>query len=306
MNNGVTLFVGGHAGTIQGERETFAGNRMFTASYPPQLAAFDVDKINGYIDSGAFSDSPKDRLSFEDALKRQLDFEIKATEKWARYGNITKPWRSQALVSYDLLIDEVWNGGQKHKRRWSISQADWAVTETIAAAQYLTSQRVGLYPRRLILSCQGVDAWQYQACTQEILKIAQPDDIIGLGGWCILGRFKSWIPEFWRTIYLVLPMIAANGNRDIHIFGVLYQPVLGGLLWLADKYGLSVSTDSSAPVKSAACKSPERLKKAGCRAPGYLNNVKWWIDTLANLRQSPYYRQPPELKPQRQLSIFEF
>lgn len=298
---GIRLFVGGHPGTVQGDRENLTGDRMFTASRPPQLAAFPcLADLNAYLDSGAFSDPPERRLTPEGALDRQLAWEYKASEKWGSH------WQASGLVSYDLLIDEVWANGKRHKRRWSIKDADRAVTETIDAARYLAGQRDRLSPRRLILSAQGVDAIQYRECIQEVLAIAQPGDIIGFGGWCILGRFKSWLPEFWRTLQATLPLVAANGNQDIHIFGVLYQPALGGLLWLADRYGLSVSTDSSAPIKSAACTSPESRRKAGVRAEGHWhNNVEWWRNSLATLHGSEWYREPPDTGLIRQLSFQE-
>lgn len=297
---GVTLFVGGQPGTIQGERESLEGNRMFTAVRSPQNAAFDnVANVHALLDSGAFSDSPKDRLTPEGALNRQLTFEDKASNKWG--GD----WKAQAFVSYDLLVDEVWVSGKRHKRRWSISEADIAVNKTVEAAKYLVSQRQRLSPRRLILSAQGVDAIQYRECMQEILAVAGPNDIIGLGGWCILGRFKSWLPEFWRTLRITLPLIAQNGNKDIHIFGVLYQPALGGLLWLADYYGLRVSTDSSAPIKSAACTTAAKRKKAGVRcASGYWrDNVDWWVNSLDALHHTGYYQEPPKLQLARQLPL---
>lgn len=304
---GVDLYVGGHAGTIQKERETMAGKRMFSAAHRPQLAAFDANQVDGYIDSGAFTDKPRERLTPEQALNRQLNWEIKATEKWSVYGKVSGDWMAKGIVSYDLLIDEVWTNEKRHKQRWSIKEADQAVRETVIAAQYLVSQRERLAPRKLILSCQGVDAIQYRECMQEILSIASPNDVIGFGGWCILGRFKSWIPEFWRTLRATLPLIATNGNTNIHIFGVLYQPALGGLVWLADRYGLSVSTDSTAPIKSAICTTPEKRKKAGCRvASGYwLDNVNWWINSLKHIRGSEYYQEPPDLEMVRQLSFFE-
>ena len=303
---GVTLFVGGHAGTIRGERETITGKRMFTAAYPPQAAAFSrMADVVGYLDSGAFSDSPAHRLSFEDALTRQLKWEKKASGKWASRSQEPCEWKSSALVSYDLLIDEVWLAGEKHKRRWTIQQAEMAVKETVGAARFLASRRNELAPRRLILSAQGVDAMQYRECVQAILKVATLDDIIGFGGWCILGRFTSWLPEFWRTLYATLPLIAQKGIKDIHIFGVLYLPALGGMLWLADRLGLRLSTDSSAPVKSAACKSAESRRKAGCRADGYLANVTWWQTALASLRQTEWYKQPPQHELVRQLALWE-
>lgn len=271
---------------------------MYSPVYPPNRGTFNPANIIGSVDSGAFSD--RVRLSNEEALQRQLAYERKASEKWK------VKWQARSFVSYDRLIDEVWIGGQKHKRRWGIKEADLAVNQTVEAANYLSSQRSSLGSRKLILSCQGVDAIQYRDCAKGILAVAEPQDIIGLGGWCILGRMTSWLPEFWRTIYTVLPLIAASGNKEIHIFGVLYLPALGGLLWLADQYNLSISTDSSAPVRSGACLTERSRKKAGvrCKSGYWKDNVNWWQDTLKSLRFSQYYKQPPHLEIVRQLSLW--
>lgn len=43
----VRLFVGGHAGHVQGERENLDGDRMFSAVHRPQIAAFDPDLVTG-------------------------------------------------------------------------------------------------------------------------------------------------------------------------------------------------------------------------------------------------------------------
>jgi hypothetical protein len=290
----VRLFVGGHAGTVQGEREDLAGDRCFTAAHPPQAARFrDADEIDALLDSGAFTDPPHKRLTHEGALERQFRWEGWAARIWEH----PRPWTARHFVSYDLLIDEKWVDGKRHKERWDIKDAGRAAEETVAAARYLASQRERIEPRTLVLSCQGVDAYQYQECVTEVLKVAQPHDWIGLGGWCILGMKQAWMPTFWQTMRLVLPQIAASGVKHIHIFGVLFLKAIGGLSWLADQYGLTVSTDSTAPVLACTWKN---WKKAGARDPYWRNNVKWWVDTLANIRQTDYYKEPPRLAPARQ------
>lgn len=309
---GIDLFVGGHAGTLPGkngtrERDTLTGKRMFTAVHSPNHAGFGaVQDVIGLIDSGAFTDPLNKRLTPDRALERQLTWENKASDKWGA------DWQAYGLVSYDVLIDEMWSNGKRTKQRWSLTQADWAIRETIESARYLASQRERLSPRRLILSAQGVDAGQYRECMQEVLKVAKPADIIGLGGWCILGRFRSWMPEFWRTLWVTFPLIRQAGIKDVHIFGVLYQPALGGMLWLADQYSLNVSTDSTAPVKACLWKCDDKTtdayrKKSGTRAEsGYwLDNVEWWSSALASLRQSQYYKEPPNLELCRQLDLFQ-
>lgn len=287
---GVDLYVGSHAWSIQGERDDLEGKRMFSAANRVQ-AQIDPARVTGLLDSGAFSDPPDRRLTLEAGLDRQLRFEQQASERWGA------PWQAYGLVSYDRLIDETWTNDTRHKRRWSIGETEEAVRQTIEAADYLSRRREQLQPRKLILACQGVDAEQYLDCVSQICDIALPGDWIGLGGWCLLGRWKRWMPTFWATLYLILPRIASAGLQHVHIFGCLYLPALGGLLWLADQHGLSVSTDSSAPILS--CTRGD-AKKAGCRASDWRSNVEWWKNTLAGLRSSIYYRQPPRVMAARQ------
>ena len=145
--------------------------------------------------------------------------------------------------------------------------------------------------RRLVLACQGVDAAQYRECIAEVLRVAAPADWIGLGGWCILGRYRHrWAPAFWETLRAGLPPIARAGVRRVHLFGVLWPPALGVLLCLADRHALAVSTDSGAPLLAATWPDP---KRAGVRAATYRGNVAWWRKSLATLRGSPHYRAPP-------------
>lgn len=290
----VRLLVGGHASRVQGERQDLAGYRMFTAAHRAQRVTY-TTPLYGTLDSGAFSDPPHKRLTTDRALDRQLAWEIHASSTWSM------PFRASGLVSYDRLIDEKWTNGRREKRRWSVSDGESAVTETIAAAQYLASQRTDLAPRRLILSCQGVDAYQYAECVTEVLKVATPDDWIGLGGWCIIGMRQTWMPTFHQTMRLILPQIKAAGIGHVHIFGVLFLPALGGLSWLADQHELTISTDSTAPV--LAC-TWQNWKKAGARHRYWRDNVRWWTETLANLRQSVYYKEPPMLEASRQEVLF--
>lgn len=298
MGEGVRLYVGGDAQNMQRRRYNLTGYRCFSGAYGPmsRFTAEEAANVIGLLDSGAFSDSPEERLTPDAALERQLRWEREAERWWGH------PWKAAGLVSYDLLIDEVWTGGRREKRRWTVEDADRAVRVTVEAAEYLASQRARLLPRKLTLACQGVDCHQYAECVQEVLKHCTPADWIGLGGWCILGWFKSWIPQFWATCYRVLPLIAAARVRHVHIFGVMYRPVLGGLLWLADRHGLTVSTDSSGPVLATTWKNQ---KKAGAMRPTWEENVRWWQDALASLRESEHYCQPPNVVPMRQKLLFD-
>jgi hypothetical protein len=297
MNAGVRLFVGGHGSAIRGQPFDLDGDRMFSPCHPAGRWPVTAAHVTGIIDSGAFTDPPHKRLMPDLALDRQLAWERHASDMW------DADWQAFGLVSYDLLIDETWiAGGQRVKRRWSVQEAERAVIATIEAAAYLSSQRETVAPRILILCAQGVDADQYTECAQEILKVATPVDWFGFGGWCIVGRFTSLLPTFWQTITAVLPLVAAAGLKHVHVFGVLYLPALGGLLWLCDSHGLTLSTDSTAPV--LACTRRD-AKKAGVRADGWRENVSWWLDHCATLHQSRYYRQPPDAALHRQLELFE-
>lgn len=306
----VKLYVGAGSSKMKArdgvtrELDTLAGTRMFSAAYKPYVSGFDVSLLECMLDSGAFTDvdKRKHRLTYEEALTRQLEFERKANVAWQIVNTNIQDnqtlLKSYALVSYDELIDEQLNdSGQKIKARWQRLAAEQAVITTINAAYYLANKRDVLAPRRLVLSCQGVDAIQYTECAIEILKVIQPNDIFGLGGWCILGMKQSLINVFWQTLYRVIPLIAASGVKDIHIFGVMWRVPLGGLLWLCDQYGLNLSTDSTKPILDTTWANK---KQSGAKFDYWLDNVVWWQNELANLRQSRFYKAPPNEGASRQ------
>src|SRR6185436_14696669 len=111
---GIDLYVGGHCAKVQGERQDLGGKRMFTAAHRPERVTH-AEPVEGALDSGAFTDPPHKRLTPEAALERQLAWEGYASDKWGA------PFQAAGLVSYDLLIDEKWIAGQRHKRRWLVS-----------------------------------------------------------------------------------------------------------------------------------------------------------------------------------------
>lgn len=212
-------------------------------------------------DSGAFSDGPGHRLNVKDALKRQ--------ERHAeRFGYASC---IEARASYDLLIDEVWHEGERGgtlartKRRWSETQAEFAVEETIHAAAFLSSHRNGL---PCVLSAQGVSARQYQRCAEKILPYLHDGDLFGLGGWCITGKLPAqMLPVFKETMHLVIPFLGREGVKRVHLWGVCYAPALGELLWLCDQWGIVLSTDSMGPSVRPVKK---RWGYANWRDTGYI------------------------------------
>jgi hypothetical protein len=187
-------------------------------------------------DSGAFSDGPKSRLSFSRALDRQL---LHATKY--NYAN-----QVSHLASYDLLIDEVWVEGNRSKRRWSENDAEMAVKETINAAKFISQRHLATGK---ILSAQGVTPEQYLQCVEQVLYWVNPvTDIFGLGGWCIIGKMrKIMMPVFIDTIKYVIPFLAKNNIKRVHIWGVVFPFALGKLLHICDEHGIELSTDSSGP-----------------------------------------------------------
>jgi len=301
------LYIGGDVDTVQRRRVDLTGTRCFTAANKvnSRFRKEEVPRLRVLLDSGAFSDSPEERLSPAEALSRQLAWEQKASGFWGA------PFHAEALVSYDRLIDETWvapdsSGGirrRREKQRWSAKAAEDAVCETVAAAAYLASTRETLVPRRLVLSVQGVTAAQYEECTAGVLSSASPADWIGFGGWCILGRNRKWLPVFWDAMWRVVPMIAEANISRVHLFGCLWSRALAGLLWITDAHGLSLSVDSASPLLAVTWGD---LKKSGARRPTWEENCAWWQSHVANLRCHPDYRRPPHPKTEEQLSLWSF
>ena len=188
-------------------------------------------------DSGAFCDTPGSRLTFDLALRRQIEH-----ADLRGYAD-----RVTHRASYDQLIDEKWSSttGRRYKSRWSEEDAWDACVTTIQAAKFLSAHREGL---RCILSAQGVTPAQYLKCAQGILPYLQPGDFFGLGGFCVLGLSpRRFHPVFREIIHQLVPFLAQEGIAHIHLWGCIYAPALGELLYLCDRYGITLSTDSVGP-----------------------------------------------------------
>lgn len=239
-------------------------------------------------DSGAFSDGPSHRLDIAAALNRQ----IAHGEKYGYADQITH------RASYDLLIDEVWTGGNRHKRRWSVQEAEDAVTTTVAAARYMAQHK----DRPAVLSVQGVDAAQYMDCARQVVPLLEPDDVLGFGGWCIIGKMPAvMMPVFRETIRLVVPWLGRHSVRRVHIWGVLYAPALGELLWMCDQQDIELSTDSAGPSWRPAFGEwgyddwrdlsyiPAPVEQHGLERARHVAETRNW---LARLRHTRHYREP--------------
>lgn len=248
------------------------------------------------VDSGAFGD--KDRLSFAGAIERQYQHETDSK------------YTGHSFVAYDLLIDEKWNSaGIRHKCRWHEDEAATAVRETIAANEFMALQNLG--QRRRVHPLQGVTADQQEYCADAVIPMIGDGDILGLGGWCIIG----WSPPktdtriglelaFWDSAWRVIPKAAEAGIGHVHIFGVMVAAILGGLRWLCDEYGIEVvSTDSSGPQANPAkrgrwgyddwsekCYFPAGPSRGFARI-AHVEAVRNW---LADFRSTRHYCEPPK------------
>jgi len=193
-------------------------------------------KVKYILDSGAFQDVGKEeRLSFEDALNRQLNYEKKIGVK------------ASALVSYDHLVDEQVDERGQFKKRVDSDTGEQYVKETIDAARYLVEKRKELGSRKLILSCQGTNKEQYLNCIESILEFAKPQDTIGFGGFCILSKSKEYEKEYYEIVTEAFPKIHDAGIKKVHVFGMGVFRALVQTDIYARKNGIQCSYDTSSP-----------------------------------------------------------
>lgn len=216
------------------EPEKFSSRICLNPSYPVTLGGR-TSNLTVMLDSGAFQDiQSEDRLSYSAALDRQLEFE-RDQDIFANY-----------LVSYDRIVDESPTvQGERKKRRVGSQTADRYVRETIDAAKYLSDQREDLEPRRLILSNQGVSPDQYIGCVKETLKFAEPGDVIGFGGFCIIGQVPRYTQDYFEVLKRSLPLLKKKKIKRIHVFGVGVFKVLIKTHVLCSRAGITPSYDTS-------------------------------------------------------------
>ncbi|HVB20398.1 MAG TPA: hypothetical protein VNG51_00445 [Ktedonobacteraceae bacterium] len=257
------------------------------------------DGVQVMQDSGAFSDGPGQRLSCEAALERQ------------RLHAETYGYASQIThrASYDVLIDEKWHEGRRYKARWTEQDADEAVDATVQAATYLAYHRDNV---GLVLSAQGVSARQYLRCVERIVPLLGPQDMVGLGGWCITGKRPAQVmPVFRETLQAVIPFLGKEGVKRVHIWGVCYARALGELLWLCDEYGITLSTDSSGPSVRPSMgvwgyaewrDTTYRQPPVAIRGLERARHVQATRSWLAHFRDTIHYHPPPQ-EPPRQLLL---
>lgn len=171
-------------------------------------------EVSVLMDSGAFQDRTK-RVSFEQALQRQLDLEKKV--------NVV----SERIVAYDMIGD---------------------TDETIRSNQFLASKRTELEPRQLVFMLQGEDSSGCVRCFDALEPLLTIWDCVGIGGVALAGRRKDHRAKLLETFEYIAPRLIAKGIADVHVFGVCSMKVLDALIAINQKYGnhLNLSCDSSA------------------------------------------------------------
>jgi hypothetical protein len=181
-------------------------------------AALKNKNINILMDSGAFQDTDKSkRISFEDALARQLKYETKL-------GIV-----SQRIVAYDYIGN---------------------TNETIKANNFLLSKRNELRPRQLVLMIQGTTPEEYLECINKISKIVSSEDCIGFGGIAMASRSKKIREKLFYALKFGLPTLLEKGIKDVHLFGIGSFWVLEEInniikeLGFQGKFNVSVDTSS--------------------------------------------------------------
>jgi hypothetical protein len=281
-SKGVTLFVGNGNKSSGGEPQQLGGYRCYSIAKRYFNVFPDVVHTKVLLDSGVFSlEEDSRRLEFSTVLDNQLLWEHLA----AHYVLGVPNWRVHALSSYDWLIWE------KHESL-KAPQSEEKVERTVAAAIYLTQQRSRLENRHLILVCQGSEPQQYQECVERVLSVAQSSDWIGLGGFAKLGANRSNLPVYFEILHRIIPLIARSSVRHIHVFGCLYDRAIAPTLYLCDRYNLTLSVDSTRPIRDSLCHDKD---KAGARCNYWRTNCWWWSRYMSSMAYSPYYKEPPRL-----------
>jgi len=231
-------------------------NTEFLSEYlclnPKYNVSIKNPNVKVLLDSGAFQDKEKEkRLSLQEALNRQLNFEKKV-------GFI-----SERIVAYDYIGN---------------------VKETIEANKFLVEKREELEPRQLVLMIQGNTTHDYIHCLVETLLITKSEDCIGFGGVALAGRENNTKFKLLDAFKIGLPIIYNSGIKNIHIFGVGSFTVLKEITNIKnifkqlyiDTDELNISCDTAAfeirsTMGSVINLEEEKWEKVYTKAQKYIN-----------------------------------
>jgi hypothetical protein len=149
------------------------------------------------------------------------------------------------VVSYDRLVDESNVSSGKNKKRVHHATAERYVKETVVAAKFLADSRSDLKGSRLVLSCQGTTLPQYVRCMKDVLEFAEPGDVLGLGGFCIVGQQHRYLDQLLAVTTAAIPLAKKRGLRQLHVFGLGWIPALAKMNVMAHHAGIECSYDTS-------------------------------------------------------------
>ncbi len=257
------------------------------------------------VDSGAFQDiDAAIRLTPQQALKRQLDYRTYLT------GITQDPhFNYEAVCIYDQMagVDEhltcldecyidyieyvtsntlhelglskpemrdILSKFKKVKQRGTEQSAARAVTETVKAAEYYSTQR-SVINTKIVWIAQGINAEQYtNDCTVPLMDYAQKGDYFGFGGFCIIGKQrKRMLPIFYETVHKVLPVLRKKGIGRAHLLGVMIPDAVTFFVKECKKYGIVPSTDGSAPEVGAVAFGKTYSKDGRQIAPDQIRKI---------------------------------
>lgn len=194
------------------------------------------------IDSGAFQErdmlnrvSPLEAISRQTGLMSRLMYQRRTVVPQFK------------LVIYDKLVgvDEAIIDGKRVKKRGTDETAQSAVEETLQSGKCYAQNRHLLNSASIVFSSQGVSTEQYYGCAKQLISLMREGDIFAFGGFCILGRKSSLLPQFKETVRAVLPLLKQHGVRRAHLLGVGVHTGLEFAYAEAARYGVAMSTDGS-------------------------------------------------------------
>lgn len=213
------------------------------APYLPALVAGTL----AVCDSGAFQERDMlNRKTPDEAIDRQK----KLRDRLRRDG-CGADFDFEAVVTYDLLVDEALVDGKRVKRRASEEAGIIAVRETVAAARAYHARR-DEFAGAIAYSCQGATLRQYMACARVMLDLARPGkDWIALGGFCIIGMMPSLKPLFVAVCREIAPLMKACGIHRAHVLGVCVCDALIEAAAIFAENGIEFATDSTSMEQNA-------------------------------------------------------
>lgn len=259
------------------EPDRWVGRCMVNPAYARRCRLV-LPEAETVIDSQAFQQAAA-RAKYERAVRlKKKKLPPKPLEAAAAAAAQHQYWKSlgirpAAVVHFDDVVgvDEEMVDGKLVKRRGTRESAALAVENTVQGAFVFSAYRAarraeGEWMPPIAWACQGVDPEQYEGCLRRLLPLVEFGDWVAMGGFCIIGRLRRYVPVFLETCRRVFPLIASAGVRRVHVLGVALVSALRDAAVLAAEHGLELSTDCSGPERSG-CAFGKRTCADGVSRP---------------------------------------